>query len=179
MKLFGFVVAFLLPLIWDSVVVSQDLTLAPGTRVRVAAPDLNISSSIGEVEQVNPDTLVIRTETSRLVISMTSVKRLEISQGFRRNTLKGSIYGALIGCALFGIVEFAVTEEGAFSDASIVVAALMGAAVGAGVGAIAGRARRTESWKKLPLPVSLSVTPLGDGDYAVGLAFRYNIPIGH
>ncbi len=178
MKYFGFLIAFLLPLVWGSVVVSQDLTLAPGARVRVTAQDLNISRSIGEVERVDPDTLVINLETSQMAIPMAAVQRIDISRGLKSNTLKGTLYGALAGGLAFGTVAGVLIEGDDFWGLGVFIYAVSGLAAGAGLGALIGSGWHTEHWNQVPLPVSLSVAPLGDGDYAVGVAFRYNIPIG-
>jgi hypothetical protein len=70
-----------------------------GARVRVAAPAAGVEQLICRAAAPQPDALVLDCGT-RFVVPLSSVRKLEISQGHKARTLEGGVVGLLAGVAL-------------------------------------------------------------------------------
>jgi hypothetical protein len=168
---------------------AQDATqawlLTPGRRVRVAyAGD---GARIGTLIELAADTLAVQWENGAGTARMarTRVNRIDVSRGMRGGD-KGSrakvgfAVGAGLGL-LIGAVSSKSNDGCAGSDScdDIVnglatgIGALMLGGIGAGIGAISGRA--SESWENVPLSPSRMglVVPVSGRGAGVGLAVGF------
>jgi hypothetical protein len=149
---------------------AQDtLTLTPGARVRVSAPDLlGPGAVIGNVVTLRGDTLVVRKAgagEAGLRLPLAQVERLEISRGSRSRGTGAAIgffLGAAVG-ALYGEVGHPGLAHTDISEGGE-TAIYAGAAglLGAGIGAVLGG----ERWKHVPLPGSVGLAPHWRGGFA-------------
>jgi hypothetical protein len=119
--------------------------LAPGTRVRILAPELGDRAVIGTVHALNDKTILLDASghSEPLAITRDRITRLDVSAG------AGSRWpGALIGAAVGGAAGAALGSrssqykedmEGAGAIAGLLVGALVGAVIPPG-----------ERWNELP-----------------------------
>jgi hypothetical protein len=125
-------------------------SLTPGTRVRVVTPE---GRQIGYVERASADSLVIANPGhSRTALAWSEVERTEYSLGKRGRPGRGALIGAgaMTLLTLASLGRDSDDLEG-WGDVILIVALPMNAAVGAGLGALAGLAWRTERWAALPV----------------------------
>lgn len=123
---------------------------AIGDRVRIRAPSIRDDRYIGRVEALPVDSIMLDTagvrrrlgfdmgpvlveEYRRVTIPTAAIQSIDISAGrtHRKSTVKGMIFGALGGAALFGATNLPEVNP-KFSDF------LKGASVGVVVGGVAG-----------------------------------------
>lgn len=153
----------LLSVAWCGALAAQATQLAPGTRVRVTAPELGIEKQATTFQALRNDTLVVAAD-STMHCPVASITRLEVLGGRRRHTWLGAGIGAGVGLvagAATGAIICAdpdvwcsATGEAAALGAGIGVAS--GALLGAGVGALF----KTDRWEEVPLDrVRLSLRP--------------------
>ena len=121
-----------------------------GDRVRVRAPSVRDDRYVGRVESLPSDSITLDTagvrrrlgfdmgpvlveEFRRVTLPTSAIESIDISTGrtHRRSTVKGIIFGALGGAALFGATNLPEVNP-TFGDF------LDGAAVGVLVGGVAG-----------------------------------------
>jgi hypothetical protein len=167
---------------------AQDATqawlLTPGRRVRVAyAGD---GARIGTLIELAADTLAVQWENGAGTARMarTRVNRLDVSRGMRGSergsrAKVGFAVGAGLGL-LIGYVSSKSDDNCAAGDACDIasglatgIGALMLGGIGAGIGAISGRA--SESWENVPLSPSRMglVVPVRGHGAGVGLALAF------
>jgi hypothetical protein len=151
--------------------------LAPGTRVRVTAPDG--WREVGSLEAIDSATIFVRLEVAkRVAFPREPGTRLEASgpgscSGPKRGRCigLGFLAGAAVG-AVTGLIigdQQRCTERGDCA-AYLVAAALPGALLGIVVGAVVGGG---ENWKSTPIPARLSLGPDGSGRFAFGLSVAF------
>jgi hypothetical protein len=121
----------------------------PGSRVRVHLIQPR-SKVVGSVVRLTGDTLIIRSEEDRssdIALSGTNIRQLELSLGLRSRKGRGALLGLLAGAAGGFLVLGLLCEEDCVG--AIVLAALPpgGALVGAAIGAGIGSLIRTERWR--------------------------------
>ncbi|HEX8392367.1 MAG TPA: hypothetical protein VF665_08440 [Longimicrobium sp.] len=133
---------------------STDVTVQPGSRVRVMAMDsLRVT---GRVEAINDERLFVAPRRGIPVsISLASIDSLHVSRGHRSRTGQGAVLGALLAgsVAYLGALSHEPSansprqrvEEGTVLFA---LAAIPGALVGAAVGFLAS----PERWVRAPVP---------------------------
>jgi len=157
-------------------VAAQQVPVTPGSRARVTAPTL-VTPLIANFLEQRGDTLVFIEEGAGPGVwrfSTAQIDRLEISTGQstgdRNYMARGALWGA--GAGFVAGVVFAAalrpSEEGRTYNRP--VTGLVGAALGAGIGAFVGSRRQTERWVTVPLRGSLSLVPTPHG---VGLSLRF------
>jgi hypothetical protein len=137
----------------------DSLPLAPGQRVRITAPSLNVSKLQTTLLEFRADTLV----TEALVCPLADVTRLDAYQGrgiSGGNVLKGAGIGLLGGAAVGALIGLAYDAEGSDASAEQAVAFFsgLGAAVGLVGGTLVGLVWRADRWEEVPLdhlPVSV------------------------
>lgn len=120
-------------------VTAQESQIAlEGARVRVSAPAAGVEQLICRAAAPEPEALVLDCGT-RFVVPLSSVRRLEISQGHKSRTLEGGLVGLLAGVAL------AVTATDDFAGGAV--------ATGAGFvfGLAIGTTIRGERWETVRL----------------------------
>jgi len=125
-----------------------------GARVRVSAPAAGVEQLVCRAAAPQPDALVLDCGT-RFVVPLGSVRRLEISQGYKSRTLEGGLVGLAAGVAL------AVTLTDDFAGGAVAAGAgtLFGLAIGSAI--------RGERWQT----VRLDRVRLGVAHDAVRLSF--------
>ena len=157
---------------------AQDtLTLTPGARVRISAPDLlGPEALIGNVLALRGDTLVVHKADASgagLRLPLARVERLEVSRGGRSRGTTAAI-GFLVGAAVGGLYGAAghpglahtdIPEEG---ETAIYagVAGLFGAAIGAALGG--------ERWEHVPLSRRVSIAPHWPGGLAISARLAFS-----
>jgi hypothetical protein len=156
---------------------AQQVSIAPGSRVRVRAATLVAPLVANFLEQRNDTLVFIEDGTGRGVWSFAigQIERLERTAGQggrnRAPTAKGAMIGAGVG--LFAGVAFAASvkpsnEERQYSRP---LTGLIGAGLGAALGAFIGSRQQTEQWINVPLPGRLSILPDMRGGLHIRFAF--------
>jgi hypothetical protein len=130
---------------------AQLATVAPGSRVRVLAPNVSAERLVGTLAFGIIDTVSVDVASVRRTIPVKSVERLELSRGKTRRAgaMRGAKFGLLAGGA-YAIVAFA-SKQGSYASEQrgLPVALVNSLAVGAGtvtLGALIGSRYRVESW---------------------------------
>ncbi len=143
-------------------------TLAPGTRIRVRSPQV-VAPVIGSYQGMRRDTLVVIEDGTAAQIwsfHTASIDRVEISAGMRGGNRGPMTRWGLIGAgggAVLGYLVSAILEGTSESEYN----GVLSAAVGAGVGGIAGVAygyrKLEEHWTPVAVPRRVGISPTRDG----------------
>jgi hypothetical protein len=158
-------------------------TAQPGQRVRIvaAAPGVFQGVATGTLVEVGTDSLtMVQAEGAVLRLPLLSVTRVEVSQGRRRGTRRGLLFGAAVGLAMIPAImsdedipcgEFDNVHPCSREERKGIAA--FGVVFSAGVGAIWGYRKQTEQWRDSPLDhLKVSVRPTrGGGRVALTMAF--------
>jgi hypothetical protein len=156
---------------------AQGIGVAPGTRVRVRAPNL-VAPLIANFLNLNADTAVfIEDAAGRGIwsIRVNEISRLERSDGEKRMNapymLRGGLMGAGIGAAtgLLFAATFKPSDDTQKYDR--LTTGLVGAGAGAVIGAMLGGRVVKEKWVEIPLR-RLSVAPTKRG-VSLGAGFDF------
>lgn len=148
-----------------SQVYAQTEGVKEGDRVRVTAPTVKSGKIKGTVSSLSSEVLLVSVKDTIIFIPNESIRKLEISDGKKRNIGKGAIIGGISGGVFLGIVSLATNEpckegEWCFFEMSNREAfgfgALAGALGGGLNGAIIGTFIKTNRWKKVPVSVSIN-----------------------
>lgn len=134
-----------------------------GDRVRIKAPSLRDDRYVGRVESLPRDSIMLDTagvrrrlgfdtgpvlveEYRRVTIPTSAIQSIDISTGrtHRRSTIKGAVFGALGGGALFGATNLPEVNP-TFSD--FVKGASVGLVVGGIAGGVVGYLLGGEKWQ--------------------------------
>lgn len=161
-----------------------ETSLAPGARVRVAAPAIEHGWGVGTLAALEADTIVVEIDAihspnrgsqpwhgpDALALALSDVKRLEVQRSQKSRAGTGVLIGATAGAAA-GAIGFAIGQGtllkecstgsgcGLPGDAVIALAFIGGGAVvGAGIGALIGSQSEGDHWEKVPLG-DIRVTP--------------------
>jgi hypothetical protein len=141
--------------------------LPPGTRVRVTVEDSRVEGYLSGREG---NGLRLRLPHQNplvpdLIVPVSAVTRVEVHVGERRHTKTGAIVGALV-MGLVGIWEPVSSAPGcgqgsapSCSRADAVIGGLVGDAA---VGALVGRAIKTERWAPVPRDALVLAPPTPD-----------------
>jgi hypothetical protein len=160
----------------------QQPPIEPGARVRVTAPDCGLEQQAGTLEPSRGDSLVLGT----MKCPLSSVTRLDMSRGQRRNTVKGVELGLFVGSVTGGVVG-ALTYDTESCNWQAICAStvgggtqrtLIGVGIGAGIGvaagAIVGALIKIERWEEVPLdPLRVSFAPQREGQIAFRLSVSF------
>lgn len=142
--------------------------LTPGTRVRVKSPQV-VAPVIGSYQGMRRDTVVVIEDGTAAQIwtfNTTSIERIEVSAGMKGGNKGPMTRWGLIGVGSGAVIGFLVAAalEGA-SDSEY--NGVLSAAVGAGVGGIAGVAygyrKLEEHWTRVATPRRVGLVPTRDG----------------
>ena len=161
--------------------------VAVGTRVRVTAPTLDIDKYDGTLQAFSGDTIVLERQqrerrgplmVDTLRVALTSLTRLDIHRGTRRNVGKGILWGGIPpGLVLGGLVGAYCAESidvecnfaGGFATGFAV-----GFAGGAIIGGVIGAFSKSDRWEEVPLDqIRVSFSPQRDGRFAFGLSLAF------
>jgi len=174
-RLHGALLAALLGLVPLSGLSAQ--VLAPGTRVRVKSQQV-VAPVIGSYQGMRRDTVVVIEDgTAAQVWSFTSatIDRLEVSAGMKGGNRAPMTRWALIGAgggAAAGYLVAAILEGSSSSEYNDVLSAAVGAGVGAIAGAAYGYRKLEEHWSPVPIPRRVGVMPTRDG-FRVGFSAAF------
>jgi hypothetical protein len=141
-------------------------SLAPGTRVRILAPDAFPGKLVGTIKSVNDQSVTLDVPDRAAPVSVLREKivRMDVSAGLRSRGVD-----ALIGCGIGAVVGLAIgsTQHGAYTSKGTVDA--VGVVVGSGIGALIGVATpQPERW--IPTAAFRSRVTLAPRiDHGVGL----------
>ncbi len=147
--------------------------VAPGDRVRIAAPEIVNDRVVGTVVALKPDTLAVNVENrdSPLALPLASLTKLEVSQGQKSRTLKGAGIGFLVGgaaglataalaCAIAGDCD----ADDPYTGLVYAVFGVLGAGVGTLTGAIIGSTIKVDRWDTVQLDqLRVGLPPRGHG----------------
>ena len=144
----------------------MDQPVPRGARVRIT-PSTPSRVVIGELIAAGDSALVVRSRRGgEIMIPRSHVLRLEVSRGTNRGytALRGALLGAVIG----GVVGYASgNDDGYWVDKR--GAALLGGFTGAATGSLMGvLIGSVERWRTVPVPMDLSLVPMGDGSMSIG-----------
>jgi hypothetical protein len=126
-----------------------DLSLTPGTRIRVLAPDISPSKIVGTVKSVDDQSVTIDVPGRSEPVSVLrgKIARLDVSEGPRSRGVDAAI-GAGIGAGI-GAASGALGGKGYIVSTG--AAAGICAVLGAGLGALIGAAIPPgEHWNEIP-----------------------------
>ena len=128
-----------------SVATSVVASLSPGQRVRLLAPGISIAD--GLVVSASTELLSVLEESQEWEVTPALVERLSVRESA---TARTAIYGAAFGAAFGFVMGFfydkLACEDGGCGSGVIVSSGLVGTVVGAGGGALLGRAQI--SWRQ-------------------------------
>jgi hypothetical protein len=123
---------------------SQTSTLEPGAGLRIVAPTLSQDWIQGTLRFADTDRLVLDMNSGKTFdVQRDAVKRLEIHNGRRRNTVKGFVLGSLAGLFVLPVPGIP-TERRSTTRVFAVCGALGGALIGALI--------KTDRWVALDTP---------------------------
>jgi hypothetical protein len=160
--------------------------LTPGQRVRVTAPSAGLDHAVGTIRAANGREIVIgvrrfqaerggyggRTDTLNVVVSLDSLRSMEVVIGTRTHFWLGAGIGAAIVGLPLGF--WGATSRGFFTASPGLAAAGLfgGGLVGGLLGGIVGATIVTDRWGNVPLGgdrLSLRVAP--NGRLGLGASF--------
>jgi hypothetical protein len=161
--------------------------VAEGDRVRVWAPSVGVEGWVGTLLALRPDTIVVG-NSKNLVLEISSLTKLEVSRGNESKAGTGGIIG-FVGGAVAGAViclasECSITVGSGDGDSrsdpldenplvSVGLAAVVGGAVGYGVGVLIGSTIKVDRWEEIPLDqLRVTIAPCPGGGLSVGLRVR-------
>ena len=151
-----------------------DTSIAPGDRVRVTAPSIDMNRSVRTVAALETDTLVLNTDerANALQVPLADVTKLEVHRGKK----SGARTGALIGLAFGGGVTLLASFNEDCADNCLALAfvsvPILGGAT-AGLGALIGLAIQTDRWEAVPLDdIRVGPSPISGDGVAVSVALR-------
>ncbi len=150
-----------------------------GDRVRLQAPRISSAQLVGEVTELERDTLVLLSEGggSAIPVPISDLERIAVSQGTKSNVILGLLVGAGVGFAsAAGLAVWACgsDDDGCTSGQVVGGVLALGAIVG-GVGAGVGALIKTERWRDASIPASPPPVGLGfgaDGSVRLALSLR-------
>lgn len=171
--------ASLLLFLWliSSTAFAQVHGVDKGDRVRITAPNVQTGKIKGTVDSFSSSMLTLSSRDTTLSIPFESIRTLEVSTGEKRNIGRGALIGATSGAVALGILLAATNkpcEDGDWcffemTDAEAFgFGALAGSLGGAVNGAIIGTFVKTDRWKKVPVRISVAVSPSTGNNRVVG-----------
>lgn len=156
------------------------LPIVPGARVRISATTLVAPLMANYLETRGDTAVFIDAGAGRGIWTFTldQITKLEQSRGERRFNLKPMAIWAGIGAPIGTLLVWGPTGFTSPSDSSRkynrTATALIGAGLGAIVGAAVGSRFTEEHWMSLPLPRRVSINPFRrGGGVDVGFSFRF------
>jgi hypothetical protein len=146
--------------------------------VRVTAPSAGMRNEVATLEAISADTLVLERRWAgqplRTAVVRDSVQTLEISRGQQRYAFLGATLGAMLGLGAGAIADRSC-ERG--SDwIAVCPFRLVGAVLGAGLGALGGSAKTTDLWEPVPLDrIRVGLAPLPAGRLGLGVVLLHAV----
>lgn len=166
-----FTLHFLLaPAVSPPVAGAQEAVPKPGDRIRVTTSVLHYGGGneyleknhryVGSLVELGPQYMRWDSDGSPYNTPLDQVAKLELVRGQKSNAGKGALIGLLaggLGGFGFGVLACegwsANCLEGTSTGSIALVTAVLGAAGGAGIGALIGLASKTDRWSEVPSSV--------------------------
>lgn len=159
-----------------------------GDRVRLDVPSIQKRPLVGFLGEINNHGVVLNSSDSTYFIPHSSVHKLSVSTGKKRNIAKGAFIGLLGGAALGGIIGILsyeeCTEVGLFAcflapeneGQAFTFGAALGIVPGTLIGVAIGSAK-TDRWERVPTRMLLQVKPVGSLQPGIEprLTFKWSI----
>ena len=142
--------------------------LTPGTRVRVKSPQV-VAPVIGSYQGLRRDTVVVIEDGTAAQIwsfNTTSIERIEVSAGMKGGNRGPMTRWGLIGAgggAVMGFLVAALLEGTSESEYNAVLSAAVGAGVGGVAGVAYGYRKLEEHWTSVAVPRRVGFVPTRDG----------------
>lgn len=139
-----------------------------GARVRIASPQLAGGRTVGLVERLTADTIVV----AGRAIGRATITRIDLSSGRRSQWRKGMGIGAATGLAIGAIAGVVGCQGFDVDGLPLICAGILGGTggvLGLGIGGLLG-ATQGEAWSKIPL-ATIRVTPIISRTGQFGLLF--------
>jgi hypothetical protein len=197
-------ILFVILLLWATDLPAQHPVLAEGQRVRisvcleVARDRVRCSGRIaGTMVEETAGNLIIRhqQDSGIYAIPLNSIQRLQVPKGRKRRTVTSAVVGSVFGAVLGGVIGKRIDPgeppspsrgncinahmwiicTGDRGEASgLAKGALVGAALGIGVGALTGTFIRTDRWEDIPRG-QLRVEPIVgvEGRFGLSASVRF------
>ena len=159
--------------------------LQPGTRIRVLSTQLGVHPVVGRLTSIDDGVLRLQTdETSpSMVLTRSSIQRLEVSLGMQSNADHGAAAGAWIfgvAGAVLGLFAGAMGNldceahcSSSYPILGSAVGGALGVMVGGGLGAAAGATTKSERWQTVEKrKVQLQLAPNRRG-LSAALSIRF------
>ena len=140
-----------------------------GARVRIASPQLAGGRTVGLVERLTADTIVV----AGRAIGRGTITRIDLSSGHRSQWRMGMGIGTATGLAIGAIVGGVGCQGTDVDGLPMICAGILGGAggvLGLGIGGLLGATTQGEAWSKIPL-TSIRVTPIIRRTGQFGLSF--------
>jgi hypothetical protein len=143
-------------------------SLTPGTRVRVTSNQM-VAPIVGSYQGMRRDTLVVIEDGAGAKVwafNTTAVQQVEVSIGMKGGNRDPMIRWGLIGAGVGGGIAFITSvslENNSGQRYNQMTSTLVGAAMGAGLGAFYGSRKLAEHWAPVPLPQRVGVVPTPNG----------------
>jgi len=153
-----------------------DLSLTPGMRVRILAPDISPSRVIGTIKTINRESVTIDVPGRAEPVSVLREKiaRLDISEGPRSRGVDAAIgagIGAGVGLAVGAAAGSNQKGQIVSGEAVAGACALFGALVGTVIGAVVPPGER---WKEMPATrYRVGFAPRPDHGLDMAIAWRF------
>lgn len=151
---------------------AQQTDVKVGDRVRLDVPSMHKRPMVGYLSEINDQGFMLHGTDSTYFIPHSSVQKLSVSTGARRNIRKGAVIGLFSGMAIGGFIGLISYEE--CTEVGIMACflapenegqafawgAILGAIPGSLVGIAIGSAK-TDRWTKVPTHVLMDMKPVG------------------
>ena len=143
-------------------------TLSLGTRIRVTSNQM-VAPIVGTYQGMRRDTLLLiedGTGAKVWAFNTTAVSQVETSIGMKGGNRDPMIRWGLIGAGLGGGIAFITSvslENNTGQQYNQLLSTLVGAAMGAGLGAFYGSRKLAEHWAPIPMPQHVGVVPTARG----------------
>lgn len=150
---------------------AQDASMAPGTRVRVTAPNLGLERHVATVVETRGDSIVVGRKGRSRTMALSDIPTLEVSTGRKMRVLPYALLGLGVGAIGGYAIGYSSYDGGSFlsnsrSDEGRWVGATLGA-VGLLTGAIAGTVHRGDNWVPMRQGIRGSVGGASSGGVSV------------
>lgn len=155
---------------------AQELSIRPGTRLRVQAADVRIE---GELISLGSDTLIVQQHGDVRQIPLSAVRRLDVHAGQRPfGVVKGALIGfgggLVVGVAVTGAILTSRCEGDACFGVDTFVTFVGPPAIGLAVGALLGGTTKVNRWSRVDLGrLSARVSPVGTHALGVYATLRF------
>ena len=140
-----------------------------GARVRIASPQLPGGRTVGLVERLTGDTIVVAGQA----IGRATITRLDLSSGRRSQWRKGMGIGAAAGLAIGAVVGVIGCQGYDVDGLPLICAGVLGGAggvLGLGIGGLLGSTTQGEAWSRIPM-ATIRVSPIIHRTGQFGLSF--------